>query len=589
MDGRIETAPTDARARRRRTRAAAAIALAVAAALPAAARAASGGGGEASATRIRAFVEAGRLEGLRWADLSDYRTILVALYEPRGFAPLWSDGGKPTSAAVDVAAAVARAAERGLDPADYDAALLAEWAGTLRAGRADADAVAAFDVATSVALLRHLSDVHLGRVSPKTVAFELDVEPRRLDLAALVAEAEQHDRIEDLVARVEPNLAQNRRLKAALARYRELATDPSLAPPRIAPPVKPGDALDDAPALARWLAGLGDLAPAEAEAAAASGRYDDALVSGVKRFQVRHGLADDGVIGKATAEALGVPLGRRVRQLELALERLRWLPELAGDRFVIVNVPAFSLTAFEPGEDRPRLEMRVVVGKAVRTQTPVLAGRLRYLEFRPYWNVPRSIAVKEILPKLRANPGYLASQDMELVSGGSDQAPVVGVSAESIEQLAAGSLRVRQRPGPKNSLGRVKFIFPNPADVYLHDTPSQSLFARERRDFSHGCVRVADPVALAEWLLAGGTRGVGAEPDGDAPGDAGDGSWTRERIREAMDGERRRVLLREPVPVILFYTTAVARADGSVGFYRDLYGHDATLERALARGYPFPP
>jgi murein L,D-transpeptidase YcbB/YkuD len=329
---------------------------------------------------------------------------------------------------------------------------------------------------------------------------------------------------------------------------------------RLAPPLRPGDACDEAAALARWLRALGDLpdgAPAPAD------RYAGALVPAVRRFQARHGLPPDGVIDEATAHALAVPPSARVRQIELALERYRWLPEVGEQRFVFVNVPAFELDAFDAMDppEGPALSMRVVVGRAGRTPTPLLAAALRHVVFAPYWNVPRSIAEGEMLPKLERNPGFLDSQHMEILAG----EHVLPDGPESVARLAAGDARLRQRPGPKNALGRVKFLFPNAHDVYLHDTPAQALFQRSRRDFSHGCVRVEEPEALAVWVLRD-------QPD-----------WTRERIAEALAGaDERWVSVSSRILVILLAGTARVRPDGSVAFTEDLYGHDAALERALA-------
>lgn len=254
--------------------------------------------------------------------------------------------------------------------------------------------------------------------------------------------------------------------------------------------------------------------------------------------------------GEAVVADDKVAPARRMRQIELAMERLRWLPPLAGRPLVAINIPMFRLWAWDAGaaEASPALAMDVIVGRAMRTQTPVFADEMTHLIFRPYWNVPRSILHNEILPAMERDPGYLARHDMEVVSAEGE------------------SLRVRQRPGPKNSLGLVKFIFPNDADVYLHGTPARELFARSRRDFSHGCVRVADPPALAQWLLK------------DQP------AWTPETIAAAMNDTRtQQVNLTAPVPVLLYYLTAlVSPDDGQLRFAADIYGHDAALERRLA-------
>jgi murein L,D-transpeptidase YcbB/YkuD len=256
---------------------------------------------------------------------------------------------------------------------------------------------------------------------------------------------------------------------------------------------------------------------------------------------------------------------RRTRQIELSLERLRWLPRFPPQRILAVNIPMFRVWGMgDPAA--PRFSTDVIVGRAFRTATPLLVEQMEYVIFRPYWNIPTSILRGEILPALQRAPDYLRRHDMEIVAGESDAARAVLLTAESIDRLRRGELRLRQRPGPQNSLGLVKFVFPNDANVYLHGTPAQELFARARRDFSHGCIRVADPVGLAEWILA-------AEPE-----------WTRDRILAAMDGAgSMRVDLSRPVPVILFYLTAMP-IDGVMQFADDIYGHDARLDRYLRAG-----
>ncbi len=352
-----------------------------------------------------------------------------------------------------------------------------------------------------------------------------------------------------------------------LTRYREVASNGTLRPPRLpGVAVRPGDACDDLPMLARLLAALGDL-PGDRPRFLTPARYEGAMVGAVKHFQLRHGLDADGVIGGRTANALAVPLSWRVRQIELSLERLRWLPHLTGRRLVAINVPMFRLWAWDanPAAGVPTLGMDVIVGRALDTETPVFAEEMRAVIFRPVWNVPVSIARKEIVPAARRDPGYLTRENLDIVAGPADDAPVVPPTPDNLARLAAGALTVRQRPGPKNSLGLVKFVFPNDEGVYVHGTPAQALFGRSRRDFSHGCVRVADPVALAAWVL-------GEQPE-----------WTRETIIEAMNGTRsRRVTLARPLQVLLFYMTAVVSPDdGTMRFADDIYRHDRTLDRAL--------
>jgi murein L,D-transpeptidase YcbB/YkuD len=295
--------------------------------------------------------------------------------------------------------------------------------------------------------------------------------------------------------------------------------------------------------------------------------YDDDIVEAVRRFQSRHGLLQDGTLGPATQTELAVPVSQRVRQIELSMERLRWLPPLERP-FLAVNIPMFRLWGVDV-QDSAAVAMNVIVGRALNTRTPVLLAQMRQVVFRPYWNVPRSILLHELLPLIERDRGYLARHDMEIVRGAGDDAASVEPTTGNLALLRSGALRLRQRPGPRNSLGLVKFDFPNDSGVYLHGTPVQSLFARPRRDLSHGCVRVEDPVALAEWVLR------------DQPG------WTRERIVAAMNGERSQAVpLARRRTVVLYYVSALAGRDGSVQFAQDVYGHDTRLERALAARRP---
>jgi murein L,D-transpeptidase YcbB/YkuD len=518
---------------------------------------------DATAARIAELVDRGELPELRWPHSPESRALLVALYEARGHAPLWLDaGGRPTRPAADATRALLDAEALGLTAADYAAVRLDGARQGLASGAAaTAASRARFDVALSVGLLRFLSDLRVGRVNPRRLSFGFDVATKKLDLAALLADAVREERVDALAARVAPSFAQHGLLVAQLARYRALAAADDVGPVAVRGTIRPGDPCPGCPGLARWLEALGDLPtrPAAPPPPDATPKYDARLVAGVQRFQERHGLESDGVIGPATAAALAVPAEQRVRQIVLALERLRWIPALERGRAVFVNIPAFDLVAFDDvgSGEPPALSMRVVVGKAA-TRTPVFTGTIETVVFAPYWNVPRSIVVHESLPRIRRDPGYLAAQDMEIVGGG-------------VEDLAAGRARLRQRPGPRNALGRVKFLFPNSHSVYLHDTPSRGLFARARRDFSHGCIRVEKPVELAEWVLR----------------DRAD--WPPARQREAMAGTRETPVKVSPgVPVVIFYTTAVARRDGTIAFFHDLYRYDEQLERALAAGYPYP-
>jgi murein L,D-transpeptidase YcbB/YkuD len=498
------------------------------------------------------------------------RVELNALYQAGGASPLWIDRtGRPGRQAHEAMAILRDARSEGLNPADYRHDQLALLSGTLTAPAEPSipDHVT-FDAALSRAMLRYLRHVHLGRLDPSTVGFRLTVPADRHDFATLLRAALTDDGIVGMIVGLRPALVQYDALRAILAKYRSLAADALELVPPAAAAVHEGQPYAGAGVLLRQLVAVGDLA-AGSVTAIEPDTYDETLVEGVKRFQIRHGLEPDGVLGRGTQAALRVPLAWRVRQIELALERLRWLPDFDDRRLIAVNIPMFRFWAWDrtPPNDAPAFAMKVIVGRALSTETPVFDEEMREVIFRPYWNVPRSILLKEILPLIERDPGYLGRQNMEIVRGDSDEAAAVEPTAANLEMLRKGGLRVRQRPGPNNALGLIKFDFPNTENVYMHGTPAQSLFSQSRRDFSHGCIRVEDPIAFAEWLLR-------ERPE-----------WTRDRIVAAMAGTRSfRVRLPKPVQVLLYYTTAaVMPEDGTMHFAEDIYRHDIRLDRVLTR------
>lgn len=486
-------------------------------------------------------------------------------------APVWTDAGRPTRTALEAVQLLENAGADGLNPASYRAVELRGVADRLLSTGADDAESSRFEAELTAAMRRYLSDVHIGRVDPRQIGFRLDVPDDRHDFLALVEDAARSGSLGRLIDEFRPPYLQYRQLIAALREYRQRAAGgPDVAVPDSAPPLRPGELLREATGIRSRLAQLGDLS---ADTPTGDGPFAGDIVDAMIRFQRRHGLIPDGIVGVGTLAALRVPLAQRVRQIELALERLRWLPHQEHRRLLVINIPMFQLWAWDrsPRDAAPVFETGVIVGRALNTQTPVLAKAMREVNFRPYWNVPRSIVVNEVRPAVAANPEYLLDNDMELVEGEGDNSPVVDASPENLERLWRGEVRVRQRPGPRNALGLVKFVFPNDENVYLHGTPAQTLFSRARRDFSHGCVRVQDTVALAEWVL-------GSE-----------GGWPRERIQGAMaDTRSLRVQLSEPIDVLLFYTTAVAAREGSVRFADDIYRHDARLDRALEASATVP-
>ncbi|HEX7918965.1 MAG TPA: L,D-transpeptidase family protein [Gemmatimonadales bacterium] len=517
---------------------------------------------DSSAPFLRATLDAGRLPTARRADLADVDSVIGAFYAARGDAPVWDQGQGYTQAARAAIVTLRVSDERGLDPRDYDVAQLDSLAEA--APDSIAEGRAARDLLLTVAITRYLRDLREGRVAGTPFAHVKE----RTPIPVVVGELQRAGSgvpLESLAREVEPHLAQYRNLLRQLARYRQLVTTLDLRPlpTRVA---RPGQRYAGTAELWRRLVAYGDLPSSTPYLASA--RYDSVLAEGVRRFQVRHALTPDGVIGAGTRQALSVRPEQRVRQIELALERLRWLPSLEGQRLIVVNVPGFELFAFDSigGAGAPTLRMPVVIGDSFDHRTPVMLQPLTTVEFRPFWNVPRKIMQKEMLPVLAGNPLWLRRQHMDVL-GVRDSILGDSVDAQMLAGLAAGRLRIRQQPGPWNALGLTKFSFPNRSDIYLHGTPDTLAFTRARRDLSHGCIRVQDPPALALWALR----------------DARD--WDLSRIDAALTGtDTLKTSVPRGISVLIFYTTAVATPEGEVVFYQDIYGHDRALQGALRAG-----
>ena len=519
---------------------------------------------DAERDAVRAFVAKANLPQLKRPDFSMYRSALEEFYGRSAYAPRWLAPDAPWREALDELAA---APTHGLDPPDYDV----EWL------RTEFDAIAKgddanerrprADVALTVSLFRLLSDLHVGRIDPERAGFKFKAKHTPLDLPGLAQSAIESRKVHDTVVAVEPSFPLYKRLEDALARARTLAAEPLPPVPPLPTGVRkiaPGGNYEGVGAIAERLRRVGDL-PANASIPT-DDRYDGPLVDAVRSYQDRHGLTTDGVLGSDTLAALSVPLSTRVRQFELSLERLRWLPDVAPGPLIAVNIPSFRLWAFANGRDdaAAKLTMRVIVGAAVNArETPVFIGEMRYLEFSPYWNVTPSIQRNETVPNLRRDPAYWQREELEAVPVGGGPA-ITALDAANLDAIANGTLRVRQRPGGKNALGGVKFVLPNTMNIYLHGTPAQQLFSETRRAFSHGCIRLEDPPALAAFVLS------------DQP------AWTRERIGDAMSaGKMSTAKLSRPIPVVLFYTTAIVDANYRALFSDDIYGYDAKLESAL--------
>jgi L,D-transpeptidase YcbB len=525
-------------------------------------------------TLLRAAISSGSLPDLRWPDFSDYSKHVKKFYELNQESLWWVKGTEPTAQARQVITLLLQADQKGLAADDYDGP---RWNNRLERLKpatrqpAEADAVR-FDLALTVCVMRYVSDLHIGKVNPKHFAFALDDESKRYDLAEFLRDhVVNAGDVTGALTNVEPQYPGYRRTINALQTYMELAKkDDGEMLPLVKKTIAPGDTYPGVPRLAQLLRLVGDL-PAEAKVPADGMIYDDSLVDAVKNFQRRHGRDPNGRIDARTVADLNIPLSRRVRQMQLTLERWRWMPDSYQRAPIVVNIPEFRLRAYDK-DFNVGVTMNVVVGKAYGGHdTPVFSDTMEYVVFRPYWEVPYSITKAEMIPHIVRDPDYLAKKGFEVVDSRQNVVSAGSVTADVLDQLRAGKLFVRQKPGPKNALGLVKLIFPNRYNVYMHDTPATELFAKSERDFSHGCIRLERPAELAEWVLR------------DNPG------WTPERIQAAMNGsETRQVNLAHPIPVLILYGTVIVLEDGVVHFYDDIYGHDLALERVLAKGYPYP-
>lgn len=525
---------------------------------------------------LRAIVQAGNLPELRWPDFSDYRAHVQKFYDSYGEALPWVRGMQPTTQAQQLIAILSNAEQKGLSADDYDGPRWSDRLAKLKpaaSNPSEADAVR-FDAALTVCVMRYISDLHIGKVNPKHFDFGFDVDAKKYDLPEfLQANVVDAPNVPAVLVQIEPPYPGYQRTLQALQTYIQLAKKDDGEQLPAAPKAKaiaPGDSYPGVPRLIRLLRLLGDL-PADASLPADTAVYQGPLVDAVKNFQRRHGRTPDGRLTAQTVADLNVPLTGRVREIQLTLERWRWLPVILHTAPIVVNVPEFRLRAYDENF-KITLTMDVQDGKAYDHDTPVFSDMMQYVIFRPYWSVPYSIARAEMFSRIAKDPDYLAKKGFAVVDSRQEVVTSGTVTSDVLDQLRAGKLFIRQNPGPKNSLGLVKFIFPNNYNIYMHDTPEQEFFARTRRDFSHGCIRLERPADLAVWVLR------------DNPG-----GWNADRVRAVMNGtETQQVNLAHPVPVLIVYATVIVTEDGLVHFYDDIYGHDATLEKVLGQGYPYP-
>jgi murein L,D-transpeptidase YcbB/YkuD len=480
------------------------------------------------------------------------REALEAYYQTFGGELLWLASSRANA----IISRLKDAEADGLDSNDYPSKQLATLAAT--GSSTDKRGLAIIELYFSSAFLEYASDLKVGRFLPNKIDPNFFIESRTIDQPSALKDLAQTDSIDRFFDAWQPPSQRYAALRSVLAKYRALAAKGGWRTVPLGESIRPGMTDPRIPAIRARLS-ITDGASNEVGATQTQ-LYGNALVEAVKRFQARQGLDADGVIGSTTIVAMNVPIQERINSIILAMERLRWMPENLGQQYLIVNIAGFELRRVNAGKVEER--MAVVVGKPYH-RTPVFSDRIRFLEFNPYWNVPPDIAVNEELPILRRNPAGLSAQGFEVVRGNQ----VTDPSSVDWSNVGPGHFpyQLRQRPGPNNALGRVKFMFPNSHNVYLHDSPAHSLFERTVRAFSHGCIRLSRPLDLAEQVLrVGGVQG-----------------WTKDRINNVVASTKTTVVnLREPLPVHITYLTAWAD-DGAANFRQDIYGHDAKLLAAL--------
>ena len=476
-------------------------------------------------------------------------------YRERKFQLGWFKNNELVPQAEQMLSVIAKADEDGLDPKDYQIKDFKELFKSLEKAQKDTvefrELQKEIDIALSATYFVWASDYYRGRVVPReNKNVQWDVKRNKIKLHKALATVLQFRKSKYDYADFAPLHPQYSNLKKSLAVYRGIKNAGGWPVIPKGTVLKPGASSPLVNTLRKRMF-MGVSADTTS-----NNVYDPALVAAVKQFQVSQGVTPDGQVRGETVRLLNIPVEQRIKSIILNMERWRWIPKSFEPDYLLVNIPAFKLRVFEKGQEK--VNMKVIVGKTMNS-TPIFSDKMEYVVLSPYWNVPMSIIKKELVPNLINNPGYLERLDMEVVTNKGDQVDPSSIDWGSIDEKTFKYI-VRRRPGPKNDLGDVKFIFPNTDDIYLHDTPHDELFSQASRDFSHGCVRVERPIELAEYLL----RNI--------PG------YSRSKIKSIIaERKEKHVSLKQKLPVYLVYFTAEADGKGNVKFYEDIYGHDKVL------------
>ena len=479
-------------------------------------------------------------------DTASYREI----YNAMEYQPLWVDDSGLTSRAEDAIAVIANAGSQGLSAKRYgiEAIQTLTHSVSLR-GEPDTRTLAAIDLLISHAILNYMEDTRDGALSPQRKE-RITMNRKTADSVKLLTIAATSSNLKELMKTQEPENAEYKALRATLDAYRAIAENGGWESWKNGKAIRPNETDSRIPNLRRILTVMGDYSGSESD----STKYDAALQAAIKQFQKRHGLNPEGVIGTTTQKFLAVPVEARIRQIIVNLERMRWMPSDLGAKHVLVNVPGYTLYGFDNGKQT--LTMRVIVGKP-QTSTPIFSNVITNVVFNPSWSAPQSIVRSELLPKLRKNPGYFVNAGFTVYHNGSP------VDPHSVDPDSGGSFAFRQKPSTRNALGKIKFNLPDNDSIYMHSTAKPELFSTEMRALSHGCIRLEDPKAMAQYIL-------GTEE-----------GWDAEKIDRTYDSSAPRTADVSDVPVHLVYWTAWTDAGGITHFYDDVYGKDDKVEDAL--------
>jgi len=484
---------------------------------------------------------------------------IIRIYREHDFQPFWIGNGTPSHRAIVVRSVLENADRHGLNPASYLVGNIQQfW------GNTDAPGLVQLDILITLGMMLYVADQREGRIAPFLANPELFATARdvKVDWNGVREQALKAPDMQIFLEQQAPPYFQYRQLLNKLTEYRQIAVNGGWPSIPVGPTLKPGMQDSRVPSIRRRLSITGELVAAALD----NPLFDADLEAAVRQFQKRHNLGQDGVIGQQTLAALNVPVSSRIVQIIINMERYRWMNRVLDERGVFVNIAGFEAFAGEPGN--MEIEMPVIVGKTYH-ETPVFSDTIKYIVINPYWNLTPSIAYNETLPKLKADSHYLEKHNMRIFEGWGENAPEIDPTAidwSTVSRQQMNRYRVRQDPGPENALGTLKLVFPNKYNVYLHDTPAHDLFTRDRRAFSHGCIRMGRPAEMAAFVLGGKENG-----------------WTVERIEEIVKSQKRQVVkLEKTMPVHILYRTAyINPADNSLYFFEDIYGRDKILAAAL--------